>query len=226
MKKKTILYLLLDLIFLAIFNLIFFLVGGSDHPTSVWLSYGFIHFAYIMLIITPVLTRKCSNRAIMGFPLYVVSSTYFLFEFVVGLVFILIGNESHTVALIVQVIMLGIYALLLIPNLIANEQTAESVERHEREVAYIKEASSRVRCLVDKMSDKGANRAVEAVYDLLHSSPTRSHPTVKIIEEEIINKVADLDLAVSSNDISKVISISKEVIAMIEERNRKLKLYQ
>lgn len=226
MNKKTMLYILLDLIFLAIFNLIFFLVGGSDHPTSVWLSYGFIHFAYIMLIITPILTKQSSSKAVLGFPLYSVSATYFFVEFVVGLIFILIGSESHTVALIVQVIMLGIYALLLIPNLIANEQTAESVERHETEVAYIKEASSRVRVLVDKMADKGANRAVESVYDLLHSSPTRSHPTVKILEEEIINKVAELDLAVSSNDISKVLSTSKEVIAMIEERNRKLKLYQ
>ena len=226
MNKKTILYLLLDFVFLAIFNLIFFMVGGSEHPASVWISYGFVHFAYIMLIITPILTRKSSSNAVMGFPLYTVSATYFLVEFIVGLIFILIGSESYTAALIVQVIMLGIYALLLIPNLITNEQTAENIERHEREVAYIKEASSRVKLLVDKMNDKGANRVVEAVYDLLHSSPTRSHSTVKILEEEIISKVSELDLAVSSNDISKVLSISKEVIAMVEKRNRKLKFYQ
>ncbi len=226
MRKKTILYLLLDLIFLVIFNLIFFMVGGAEHPASVWLSYGFIHFAYIMLIITPVLTKKSSSKAVLGFPLYTVSAIYFIIEFVVGLIFIFIRSEFYTVALIVQVILLGIYVLLLIPNLIANEQTAENIELHEREVAYIKEASSRVRSLVDKMSDKGANRAIEAVYDLLHSSPTRSHSSVELLEEDIINKVTELDVAVCSDDISKVLSTSKELIAIVEERNRKLKLYQ
>ena len=91
MKKKSILYILLDLVFLAVFNTVFFTLGGTSHPASVWISYGFIHLAYIMVIATPVLTRNSSSAAVFGFSLYSVSSVYFLAEFVVGLVFILIA---------------------------------------------------------------------------------------------------------------------------------------
>ena len=46
MKKKIALWIILDLIFLIVFNTVFFVAGGADHPASVWISYGFIHFAY------------------------------------------------------------------------------------------------------------------------------------------------------------------------------------
>ena len=63
MNKKSILYILLDLVFLAVFNTVFFVVGGTNHPASVWAAYGFIHFSYIMVLVTPFLVRKNSNAA-------------------------------------------------------------------------------------------------------------------------------------------------------------------
>lgn len=44
MNKKRILWILLDLVFLIIFNTIFFMLGGVHNKTSVWVAYGFIHF--------------------------------------------------------------------------------------------------------------------------------------------------------------------------------------
>ena len=61
MRKKNVLWILLDLVFLIVFNVVFFVAGGTDHPASVWISYGFIHFSYIMLLITPILIRKSVN---------------------------------------------------------------------------------------------------------------------------------------------------------------------
>ena len=145
MKKKNVLWILLDIVFLAVFNTVFFVVGGTDHPASVWISYGFIHFSYLMILVTPFLIRKSSSQAVFGFSLYSVSAVYFFVEFIAGLVFIFISSESYKASLVVQVIISGIYAVMLISNLIANEYTADSVEQHEDEVAYIKNAASRVK---------------------------------------------------------------------------------
>src|SRR5699024_4531039 len=103
MNKKSVLWILLDLIFLAVFNTVFFVAGGTDHTASVWISYGFIHFAYLMVLVTPFLIRKSSSAAVFGFSLYSISSTYFLLEFVVGLIFIFMKSESYKASLIVQV---------------------------------------------------------------------------------------------------------------------------
>ncbi|MCD7733206.1 MAG: hypothetical protein LUH56_07185 [Oscillospiraceae bacterium] len=222
--KKSILWILLDLVFLVVFNTVFFVAGGFEHTASVWISYGFIHFAYLMVIVTPLLIRKSSSAAVFGFSLYSISSTYFLFEFVVGLIFILVNSSSYKAALIVQVIVAGLYAILLLSHLIANENTADSVERHEEEVAYIKAASSRVKALVGKANDKKANKEIEKAYDTLHSSPTKSISSVKAIESDILGKVADLENAVKSNSADKVIMFADEIIALTGERNAKVKL--
>lgn len=224
MNKKSVLWILLDLIFLAVFNTVFFVAGGTDHAASVWISYGFIHFAYLMVLVTPFLIRKSSSAAVFGFSLYSISSTYFLLEFVVGLIFIFMKSESYKASLIVQVIVAGIYAVLLLSHLIANEHTADSVERHEEEVAYIKTASSLVKALIGKANDKKANKEIEKAYDTIHSSPSKTVATVRSIESNVMNKVAELEGAVSDQDTAKIITIAGEIVALMEERNRKLRI--
>lgn len=226
MNKKSVLWILLDLIFLAVFNTVFFVAGGTDHTASVWISYGFIHFAYLMVLVTPFLIRKSSSAAVFGFSLYSISSTYFLLEFVVGLIFVFMKSESYKASLIVQVIVAGIYAVLLLSHLIANEHTADSVEQHEEEVAYIKTASSRIKALIGKANDKKANKEIEKAYDTLHSSPSKTVATVRSIESNVMNKVAELEGAVSDQDTATIITTSGEIVALMEERNRKIRLSQ
>lgn len=226
MNKKSVLWIILDLVFLIVFNTVFFVAGGFEHPASVWLSYGFIHFAYLMVIATPFLIRKSSSAAVFGFSLYSISSTYFLIEFAVGLIFIFLRQESVKAALIVQVIIVGIYAVILISHLLANESTADSIERREEEVSYIKTAASRVKALIGKLDNKKANKEVEKVYDLLHSSPTRTISSAHSLEMEIKNKISELEGAVAAKDNDVVITLSGELLQTIEERNRKIRLSQ
>lgn len=224
MKKKTALWILLDLVFLIVFNVVFFVATGTKHPASVWIAYVFIHFAYLMVLATPYLIRKSSSAAVFGFSLYSISSVYFLVQLVVGIVFICLKQESIKVSLITQIIIAGIYAIILISNLIANESTADSLEKHEAEVAYIKESSSRVRSLMDKLDDKRANKAIEKTYDLLHASPAKSSLTVQSLEREILSLTRELETAVFEKDVDSVMSVTEAILSKAEERNRRLKM--
>lgn len=224
MNKKSILRIQLGLIFLVVFNTVFFLVAGTDHTASVWISYGFIHLAYLMVLVTPFLIRKSSSAAVFGFSLYSISATYLFFEFVIGIVYIFMKSEFYKSALIVQIILSGIYAAFLLFHLIANENTADSIEQHEEEVAYIKTASSRVKALVGKANDKKANKEIEKAYYTLHSSPSKAINTVNSIESSVMNKIVELEISVSNQDNPTIISTSKEIVSLMKERNRKTHL--
>lgn len=221
--KKTVLWILLDTVFLAVFNTLFFVIGGTEHVKSVWLSYGFIHFAYIMLLITPLLIRKGSNASLFGYSLYSISATYFIIAFVAGLVFIIAKPETAKTAVIIQVIIAGIYAIILLSHLIANENTADSVERHENEVAFIKQASMQVKNLMGKAANKKANKEIEKAYDLLHSSPSKTNSIVAPLEAAILRTISELKNAVIAKDDDSVIAKAKEVISLTEARNNELK---
>ena len=223
MKKKHVLWILLDLVFLIVFNVVFFVAGGTEHPASVWLSYAFIHLAYIMLIITPFLIRKSTNKAILGFPLYSISIGYFIVEFLAGVVFCIIKLDSVKIPLIVQVIIAGIYAILLIANMIANESTAESIEKHEAELQYVKESSAELKGIMDSVDDKKLRKKIEKIYDLVHSSPAKSHDSVKDLEKNVISLIKSLGNEISNNNIKAAENIINEIEKTANERNRKLK---
>lgn len=223
MKKKMLLWILLDSVFLIVFNTVFFVAGGVSHPASVWISYGFIHFAYFMVMLTPLLIRKSSSSAVFGFSIYTISSVYFLTELIIGIVFIFLKQESYKPALIVQIIVAGLYAIMLIAHLIANESTADSIQKQEAEVAYLKNAASRVKILMDKASDKKAKKAIESVYDLLHSSPSKSSESVHSLEKSVLNMISDLENAVSAQSTEEILDITRNITSSIDERNRRLK---
>ncbi len=218
--KKTILHILLDLVFLAVFNVLFFVVGGTEHIASIWISYGFMHFAYFMVLATVLLIRKSKSKAVFGFSLYSISSVYFFLEFIIGLFFISKINESYKVALSVQVILAGLYAVILLANLIANEHTADSLEKQSTEAHYIKEASSRLKLLVGKSADKDINKKLEKLYDLMHSSSSSSAPSVNEIEHKIRESIMDLENAVKATDTAVITEKVDALCVLIEERNR------
>lgn len=223
MNKKSVLWILLDLVFLIVFNVVFFVAGGIDHPASVWISYGCIHFAYLQLLVTPLLIRKSTNTTVFGFPLYSISSTYFIVAFIAGLIFIFTHPESYKASIIVQVIIAGVYAVMLISHMIANESTADSIERHEIELRYVKDASARLKGIMDSISDKQLRKKIEKIYDLLHSSPAKSNNSVRDYELTVLDLIDALEGNISRNDIPAAETTISKIERNASERNRKLK---
>lgn len=219
MTKKDVLWRLLESIFLILFNVIFFLLGGFEHPASVWISYGFIHFAYVMLLLTPLFIRKSKSMAILGATIYSISATYFLIALVTGVIFILIAQDGINATLITQLSIAGLYAIILISHLIANERTADTEEKRQREIAYVKEASSHLKRLVDRVSDKDIKRKVERVYDAVNSSPVKSHYELSDIENRILQLIDELATEISAQNNEKVASLSNTLLEEIANRN-------
>jgi hypothetical protein len=223
-NKKSALWILLDLVFLVVFNVVFFVMGGSQHPASVWISYAFIHFAYIMLVITPFLIRKGSVAAVFGVSLNSISSVYFFVVFVVGVIIIVAHPANYKGSLIVHVIIAGLYAIMLISNMIANENTADSIERHEMELQYVKESSAMLKSIMEMASDKALKKKIEKAYDLLHSSQVKSSGSVRDYEVTVMNLIKTLEQNVAQDDVAAASVILNEIMKNANERNRRLRL--
>lgn len=224
MNKKNVLWLLLDLVFLVIFNVVFFVLGGTEHPASVWISYGFIHFSYIMLMITPKLIRKSSSSAVFGFSLYSISSAYFLIAFIVGVIFVFVRSESYKVSLVSQVIIAGLYLIMLISHMIANEHTADSIERHEMELQYVKESSAKIKGIMSSVEDRKLKKQIEKAYDLIHGSQTKSNNAARDYELTVMDLLEVLEQNIKRNDLVAASTTLDKIIKNAEERNRRVRL--
>lgn len=225
MKRTRIFWLSLDTVFIIVFVVFFFMLADTaECNTSVWISFGTILFSYIMLLCTPVFVRKSSAQSDYRSPLYVVSSTYFSISFVIGLIIILVNPEDYKATMLINVALLGIYAIVLLTNLLANEHIAEQEAKRDIELKYVKEASATLKIIMGSVKDYNTIKRIEAAYDLISTSPANSSPGVKYLEESIIQEIADLVEMNPSSDKERIISSIDVIISMATKRNAKLQL--
>lgn len=221
-SKKTILKIVLYSIFLIGFNVFFFVLSGSEHTASVWTAYSFIHIAYLLFVFSPLFIKKGKAASVYGYPIHVVATLYFIVELIVGVVFICVERASFILSFLVQFGLFLIYGIFLLTHLIANEKTADAVNVHDANVAYIKDASSKLALIINNAPDKQSAKYIERAYDCLHGSPTKSNNSVIYIEEEILKKIDALNSAVIAQDVSRIQSLANEIISLTNMRNAKL----
>lgn len=225
MKRTNVFRLLLGSIFLIVFNVLFFMfVYTKDIKDTVWISYGFILFAYILLLITPLLIRRGSADYIYSRPLHAITTAYFFIELAVGVTLILRFPDNFMLTVTSQVILAAIFLVWLLTHLIANEHTAKSVQQHVIELEYVKESASRIKSISRQVKDQPINKKVEKLYDLIHSSPVKSDYNVYPLEQEIIGEIALLENAVRLNKLEQIGFIADRTYSLAEERNRKLQI--
>jgi hypothetical protein len=224
MRKTDILWFVLEIIFLIIFNIYFFMLKGVDQTPSVWISYGSIHFAYLMLLLTPLLVRKGSRSTDYEGPLYIITKSYFFLALIIGVLFIIRSSESITAAILVQLTLAAVFIILLLFNLIANENTADNIQSHEIELKYVKESSSKLNALIKQIPDNKIQKKVEKAYDIVHSSQVKSSSRVQSIELNVIQEIGTLEKAVKQRNFEIILACVDNICNMAEERNRQLKL--
>ncbi len=212
------------IVFPILFNVMFFLIGGSDHEPSVWLSYAWIHLAYILVIATPLMSPKTKSNYLFQFTAGQISTIYFGVELVLGLIFIFVGADSITAPLIIQLIPLCAYVLIFVANLMFNEDTARQEQRQQAEVAFIKIAASKAKYLMDITASNDMRKQYEDLYDLIHSSPSRSISAVKELESTVMMSLGELAVLTEAGENEEAMRLSRRVRFAIEERNRILSI--
>ena len=87
-----------------------------------------------------------------------------------------------------------------------------------------KESSSRIEALLKQISDNTVRKKVEKAYDLIHSSQIKSSSNVKLIEQDIISEIDNLEKALQKNTFENIQMIVDKICNLANERNRQLKL--
>ena len=223
-NKMTVYRWICYAVFPILFNVMFFLIGGTDHEASGWLSYAWIHAAYILLIAYPLFANKTKSNYLFQFTVGQISAAYFALELFLGVLFIIIDAKSITAPLIIQLIPLCIFALIFVVNLVSNEDTARQEQRQAMEVSFIKTAAARAKYIWDIAGDAQLKKQCESLYDLIHSSPSRSIAAVKELESTVMISLGELTSLTEAGENEEALKLSRKIRFTVEERNRILSI--
>ena len=225
MKKTRILWIILDLIFLLAFNILFFTMAGvKGHPASVWISYCFIHGAYGLMLLIPHMVTRGKSSDVYGFSLYTIASAYFMIELVAGVIFILVHPEGWKGALIVQILLLAVYAFALLTSMLANEKTASNEARMQGELKFVRTATAQLEGIMGSVEDKDIRKLVEKAYDTARSCQVKSAPRVAALENGMMSQVGAIQRAVFGGNKKEVEKEVELFGRMAAERERQLRM--
>ena len=110
--KENILKVIIGLIFLIGFNVMFFLLGGTERSDTEWVCYGFIHAAYLCLLATPLFCNAEKGETVLSASLYLRALFYFFTELVFGIGFLWYNAEDPTWPTIIQGGLLMVFLIL------------------------------------------------------------------------------------------------------------------
>lgn len=225
MKFKNVTAILVLILLLGIFNVSYFLFFGSNalnQPIANWISYGFINFALLTLLIPICFSESDSRLETLNNSLYLITSIFIVVEIIVGIICILLKLSDYRIPLLIQAILLAIYFVLIVLNLRANKITRNAIKRQDKELLYVKEAATKLSLVIDIVSDKNIRSELEKAYDVIHSSPTRSDKSVEALEKEIMDIIEKVHFDIMNNTYSSVVNDANNILRMANQRNKML----
>lgn len=223
MTKKNILTIILDTVFIIAFNILFFVNKGTNHVAAVWICYGFLHFAYLMFLLTPVIEAKGKTAYLSRLTTYSISFLYFIIELVLTVIIFFNDRIVGTKLIIsIQTIITAIYIIVLVTNLLANDATSKKQLRHDIENDFIKSISAKAKYIESITTNPNLKNRINNMYYTIHSSPIISCGEVAAYETKIIELLEDLETLVGQDEIAATEKIT-EIERFVNKRNLVLK---
>lgn len=211
------------LLFLTVFNVLFFLIVGTENPTSIWVSYGFIHFSYLTILCLPIISSKGEASYYLSSTLYVQSIAYFLLELVVGIVFIILRLESYIWPVVIQTILWFLFAIVFLGNVWANHATAQSLEKRKADINAYRNMHMNLKRLATMTKNPSFSRDIIHLCDNLETGASRQTSESQGVDADIEASITHLRKAILEGEDARIAQLISQLGALIEERKAILK---
>ncbi len=217
--KKNVFKVLIALVFLVLFNTLFFYLGGTEQTKVNWICYGFLHASYISLLLTPIFCKSGKGLEVLAASLYLRALFYFFTELVIAVSCIAIAPESPMWPLIIQSVLLAIFLILQMMSVLANDATINSVQKQREESLYIQDMSQRIKTCMRDVSDPMLKKKVGKCYDAVNNCSLQSFPEAKNAEGELRNAVEILCSKIECNNCECLDADVQKVLKAVQNRN-------
>lgn len=210
------------LLFLIVFNIIYFVVGGLDHGAAEWISYVFILASLLCAILAPQASPHAPSHSTLVGSVALAGVVYFALELAVGVAFILLWPNAWQGALVTQLILLAIFLALAITLTRANARTNRAEERQLDERRRFNNLIASAQMLASATQTEDLRAEIQRIVEDLRCSPVRSAAETIGIEEMIAGELNELHLALEANDAERASSLCIALRQHIAQRNQML----
>ena len=212
--------LIIKFILLAIFNISFYSITKASCTLSMWITYGFIHFAFLMFFLEPLFVRNSKNSEHVAIEsATLVTIIYFFVTLSVGIFFLL--NPLFVIyQYSIEAFVTGIYLIILIVTLVINSKIAANEKEILSDKQFLNNIFVKAEFIKTKVADK---KTLITLQEQAKYSPIKSSESVKNYENEIIKTLDDLTLCIETLQEEEIVTKINSCKNLLDQRNLMLK---
>lgn len=216
------------LIYAIIYNTIIFMLS-NEKGINFWFTFI---FSLVAVIIQVIVTKVFSNEDLqikdlfLGMPIVHTSIMYLLIQSILGFIFIMIPNLNGIVAIIIQMVALGIELTLLISGVFAKNNIKHVEGTIEKKVDYINNVKVDIEIAMSRIKDEIVLEKMKELKEIIEYSDPMSHDSLATLEKEISDNVSSIKNFIVNKSEIEVVNYIEEIINLVKERNIKCKLYK
>ncbi len=225
-SKKTILST--GVIVIALFNLLVFLLP-IDRNNNFWVVYVSSMTSIILacVVFLCTLTKKSMEAKFNNLALDWVVWGYFIVQSIASVIE-LACNTDYRTSLLINVVILGITAILLVLVSTGKKEIERVDNKVNEKVFFIKELQVEIDTMIEKTNSNNLKKMLQDLSEVIRYSDPMTNSNLADIENKIEINVKQLNEAMDngSDDEEQLKTKITEIQSQISERNRKAKLYK
>ena len=225
MNKKFKMYIACWMILVALFNVAVF-VTPLEQGGAFWPGYIFIMVAFLAQLITAWYTflEKNIQKLFYKISLIRISWTGLVLTILFGTACIVVPVIPYWVGIVLCFAVVGFNVISIIKANIAADIVSNLDEKIKVSTFFIKSLTADVEGLVSRAQSAKVKEECKKIYEKVRYSDPMSNVEFRKIEIKITDKYSELAKAVEEDNYKTVENTAKEMISLVEDRNRKCKL--
>lgn len=218
MKNNKVLYGIIGIVALAIVNVVVFL-SLKEYTTARWINIAGLNLSIIVFWGAGIITGDKSEK-FLGYARFPIVAVYSVLTFIISALFILINVKSVTLSVIVQVILLGLFAIVMCTNTMANNASKNITNIDKANYNKVTDMAKRIELIMQSVDDREVYKRIEKAYDSVKNANVTLQEDSTQIDNDIMQAIGVLEVAVQSKNYDMAEEQVSKINNLIARRNQ------
>lgn len=230
MKKIFKFYAIAWAVMFVLFQVISFVAPGwagvEKYTPSFWTGYLFIMISFVGQLVCAYFAFKAdsSGKLFYHISLIVTSYTGLLLSFVIGGLCMLISTLPYWAGIILCAIVLAFNVISVLKASLSATLARCADDRTKAQVSFLKSLTMDAETLMRRAKSDSVKEDCKKVYETVRYSDPVSCEALATVEGNISVRFSAFAKAVEEDNTQAVKEISDELVALLEDRNKKCRL--
>ena len=218
MKNNKVLYGIIGIVALAIVNVVVFL-SLKEYTTARWINIAGLNLSIIVFWGAGIITGDKSEK-FLGYARFPIVAVYSVLTFIISALFILINVKSVTLSVIVQVILLGSFAIVMCTNTMANNASKNITNIDKANYNKVTDMAKRIELIMQSVDDREVYKKIEKAYDSVKNANVTLQEDSTQIDNDIMQAIGVLEVVVQSKNYDMAEEQVSKINNLIARRNQ------